>query len=74
MKWRVLQSQADADELMRIADCFHDWYLAGFEYDPLARTDGEDKNLARFIDETDSLLLSSGTIPETNRGYGRKSR
>lgn len=57
MKWRAIRNQTDADELMRIADCFHDWYMAGFEYDPLARTGGQDKNLARFVDETDSLLL-----------------
>ena len=72
MDWRDIRNKADVDELMRNAESFHDWYLAGFEYDPLARVNDQDKSLARFVGETDSLLLKlrydspdrSGAWPE----------
>lgn len=55
MEWTAVLDQSDVDDLMRTAAHFHDWYLAGFRYDPLARTAHDDKNLARFISETDAL-------------------
>lgn len=57
MEWNEIQSQADADHLMRVVEQFHDWYLAGVKYDPLARADGDDKSLARFTSETDALTV-----------------
>ena len=40
MTWQTIRDGADVDELMRIASHFHDWYIAGFSYDPLARAEG----------------------------------
>lgn len=57
MEWRKIQSRADADRLLGIAEHFHDWYLAGIMYDPLARAESGGKNLARFTSETDSLTI-----------------
>ena len=55
MEWISILDLSDVDELMRTAEHFHDWYLAGFQYDPLARAEQDNKNLARFISETDAL-------------------
>lgn len=57
MDWSKIQSRADADHLVRIAEHFHDWYLAGIGYEPLARAGSGEKNLARFTTETDSLTI-----------------
>lgn len=57
MGWNTIHTRENADYLMRIAEHFHDWYLAGFEYDPLARVDSDEKNLARFTSETDALTI-----------------
>lgn len=57
MGWNTIHARENADYLMRIAEHFHDWYLAGFEYDPLARVDSDEKNLARFTSETDAPTI-----------------
>ena len=31
MEWNTIHTQENADYLIRIAEHFHDWYLAGFE-------------------------------------------
>lgn len=57
MEWNGIRTNADANQLMLAVEHFHDWYLAGVEYDPLARVGDEDKNLARFTSETDALTI-----------------
>lgn len=56
-EWNIIRSQADADRLLGIAEHFHDWYLAGIEYNPLERANDGSKNLARFTSETDALSI-----------------
>lgn len=58
MEWKEIRSEADVAELMRVAEGFHDWYLAGFQYDPLARAEDGSGNLARFVSETDALSVN----------------
>jgi len=57
MEWNEIRSQVDVGHLMRAIEHFHDWYLAGIKYDPLARADDGSKNLARFMSETDALTI-----------------
>jgi len=57
MEWNEIRSQVDVGHLMRAVEHFHDWYLAGIKYDPLARADDGSKNLARFMSETDALTI-----------------
>lgn len=65
-EWNIISSQADADRLLGIAEHFHDWYLAGIEYNPLERANDDSKNLARFTSETDalSILLRYDSVDE----------
>lgn len=57
MERNEIRSQVDVGHLMRAVEHFHDWYLAGIKYDPLARADDGSKNLARFMSETDALTI-----------------
>lgn len=58
MEWRNIRNNHDVEELMRIAECFHDWYVADFRYDPLVRTKDNDKSLARYYEDSDTLFLT----------------
>ena len=40
MNWIELISEEDVELLMEHADRFHDWYFAGFSYNPLAQSGG----------------------------------
>lgn len=58
MEWHVIQNEDDVELLMRKAEDFHDWYVAGFTYNSLARAEDDSLSLGRFIEDTDSLLLT----------------
>ncbi len=55
--WRMVHDSADVEELMRVTEHFHDCYMAGFKYDPLARAADNSKSLARFVSDTNSLVF-----------------
>lgn len=55
MGWIDIETSADVQNLMQRVECFHDWYLAGLSYDPLARA--ESKNPACWITDSDSLII-----------------
>lgn len=48
MEWIDIETKKDVDALLERVEQFHDWYVAGFSYDPLARAEGGDLNLGRF--------------------------
>lgn len=58
MDWTDIKSMKDIDFLMEAVEHFHDWYLAGFAFDPLARADSDSLNLARFVIDVDSLIIT----------------
>ncbi len=58
MNWTNINSINDVDSLMKTVGHFHDWYLAGFTFDPLARAEDDDLNLARFVIDIDSLIVT----------------
>lgn len=72
MGWIKLTTEEDVELLMEHVDGFHDWYVAGFSYDPLAQSEDDDLNLARFKVDTDALTITfrwdaktkGGTWPE----------
>ena len=47
MGWIKLTTEEDVELLMEHVDGFHDWYVAGFSYDPLAQSEDDDLNLAK---------------------------
>lgn len=57
MGWHDIRDTPDVGELMEAVEHFHDWYLAGFKYDPLATAEDGSKSLARCTSETDALVL-----------------
>lgn len=40
MEWIDIETKKDVDALLERVEQFHDWYVAGFTYDPLARAEG----------------------------------
>lgn len=72
MEWNNVQSSEDISELMSEVERFHDWYLAGFSFNPLGRASVDRLNLSRDTHETDLLTLTfrydsadeSGAWPE----------
>lgn len=58
MEWIDIETKKDVDALLERVEQFHDWYVAGFSYDPLARAEGGDLNLGRFKIDVDSLTVT----------------
>lgn len=55
--WHEVSSNEDVSVLMNLVADFHDCYVSGFVYDPLARAAEGDENMSRDLSETDSLLI-----------------
>lgn len=68
MKWQEVRSQDDANYLMRAAEQFHDWYLAGFNYDPLASAADDSKSLSRFTSDINALTVLLRYCSKDKRG------
>ena len=68
MGWIKLTTEEDVELLMEHVDGFHDWYVAGFSYDPLAQSEDDDLNLARFKADTDALTITFRWDAKTKRG------
>lgn len=58
MDWIDIETGNDTNKLLERVEQFHDWYVAGFSYDPLARTEDDDLNLGRFKIDVDSLTVT----------------
>ena len=68
MDWIELITEEDVELLMEHVDGFHDWYVAGFSYDPLAQSEDDDLSLARFKVDTDALTITFRWDTKTKRG------
>ena len=68
MGWIELTTDEDVEFLMEHVDGFHDWYVAGFSYDPLAQSEDDDLSLARFKVDTDALTITFRWDTKTKRG------
>ena len=55
--WTTIKSEEDAEYLLSKYYDFHDWYVAGFSYDPLARSEDLSLNLERFKTDIDTLTV-----------------
>lgn len=55
MEWISIETKKDIKNLMEQVE-FHDWYVAGFSYNPLAHAEDDDSNLARFKTDTGEVL------------------
>lgn len=68
MGWIEQATEEDVELLMEHVDGFHDWYVAGFSYDPLAQSEDDDLSLARFKVDTDALTITFRWDTKTKRG------
>ena len=68
MGWIELITEEDVELLMEHVDGFHDWYVAGFSYDPLAQSEDDDLSLARFKVDIDALTITFRWDAKTKRG------
>ena len=68
MDWIELITEEDVELLMEHVDGFHDWYVAGFSYDPLAQSEDDDLSLARFKVDADALTITFRWDAKTKRG------
>lgn len=68
MGWIKLTTEEDVELLIEHVDGFHDWYVAGFSYDPLAQSEDDNLNLARFKADTDALTITFRWDAKTKRG------
>ena len=57
MDWTTIKSEEDAEYLLSKYYDFHDWYVAGFSYDPLVRSESSSLNLGRFKTDIDTLTV-----------------
>ena len=72
MDWLEIRTEDDAECLMERVCEFHDWYVAGFSYDPLARSEESSLSLSRYKVDVDALTVvfrwdhkrKDGTWPE----------
>lgn len=72
MDWITLNNSDDVAKLLSRVEGFHDWYVAGFSYDPLAQSEDDNLNLGRFKIDVDALTVTfrwdckskSGVWPE----------
>lgn len=72
MEWINVETKKDIKNLMERVEEFHDWYVAGFSYDPLARAEDDDSNLARFeIDTREVLHFHSQALIAENKFANR---
>lgn len=74
MGWIKLTTEEDVELLMEHVDGFHDWYVAGFSYDPLAQSEDDDLNLARFKVDTDTLTITFRWDTKTKRGTWQEAQ
>ncbi len=58
MDWITIQGKEDVERLLARVEGFHDWYVAGFSYDPLAQSEDDDLNLGRFKIDVDTLTIT----------------
>lgn len=58
MDWIEIETSEDVEMLLSRVEGFHDWYVADFSYDPLARAADEDLNLGRFKIDVDALTIT----------------
>lgn len=58
MEWMGIKTEKDAGALLERVEGFHDWYVAEFSYDPLARAEDGSLNLGRFKTDVDSLTVT----------------
>ena len=68
MGWIELITEEDIELLMEHVDGFHDWYVAGFSYDPLAQSEDDNLSLARFKVDIDALTITFRWDAKTKRG------
>ncbi|MCI9262123.1 hypothetical protein [uncultured Adlercreutzia sp.] len=58
MDWNIVRNKEDVARLLARVEGFHDWYVAGFSYDPLAQSEDDDLNLGRFKVDVDALTIT----------------
>lgn len=58
MGWTTIKTEEDVEYLLTRFYGFHDWYIAGFSYDPIARSENSSLNLGRFKLDVDSLSIT----------------
>lgn len=58
MEWFDINTEQEAENMVRAMGHFHDWYVAGFLYDPLARSTENNLSLCHFKADTDRLYLT----------------
>lgn len=56
--WITLKNSDDVSNLLERVEGFHDWYVAGFSYDPLALSGDEGLHLGRFKIDVDALTIT----------------
>lgn len=57
-EWIDIKTEEDVRQLMERVEGFHDWYVAGFTYDPLAHSDDGGLDLGRFKIDVDALAVT----------------
>lgn len=78
MDWLEIRTEDDAECLMERVYKFHDWYVAGFSYDPLAQSKENSLSLSRYKVDVDALTVvfrwdhkrKDGTWPEVRLEFG----
>lgn len=69
MDWTTIKTEKDAEYFLTKYDDFHDWYIAGFSYDPLARSEDSSLNLGRFKLDVDSLSITLRSDHKSKNGH-----
>lgn len=68
MDWITLNNLDDVAKLHDRVEGFHDWYVAGFSYDPLALSGDDDLDLGRFKEDVDALTVTFRWDCKSKRG------
>lgn len=66
--WIDIKTDEDVDKMLERVEHFHDWYVSGFFYDPLARAEDKDLNLGRFKIDIDALTITFRWDCRSNSG------
>lgn len=77
MEWIDIETEKDVETLMKRVEGFHDWYVAGYSYDPLGDCADGDLNLSRLKEGLDALIITfrwdcrcKGQWPEVQMKFG----
>lgn len=58
MDWMDIETDGDVEKLFERVEHFHDWYVAGYSYDPLGSCEDGDLGLSRLKDGLDALVVT----------------